>query len=156
MLGNEGDGRTIFTGSMLWERACLFAAYLGSMQRQLDTTIDYAKNRKQFRRPIGKNQAVSHRIANMKLRLDAARLLLHRACWMRDQKKEAILEIALAKLAISESAIQSSLDAIQIHGGNGFMVESGIERSLRDAIPSTIFSGTSEIQRDLIALNLGL
>jgi alkylation response protein AidB-like acyl-CoA dehydrogenase len=92
----------------------------------------------------------------MKLRLEAARLLLYRACWLSDRGANATLDVALAKLAISEGAIQSSLDAIQIHGGVGVMTETGIERALRDAVPSTIFSGTSEIQRDLIALQMGL
>jgi alkylation response protein AidB-like acyl-CoA dehydrogenase len=126
------------------------------MQRQLDLVVNYAKERKQFRKPIGKNQAISHRIANMKLRLESARLLLYRACWLMDQGKDAVLEVSMAKLAISEAAIDSGLDAIQIFGGNGFMTENHIERELRNAIPSTIFSGTSEIQRDLIANKLGL
>lgn len=156
IVGREGQGGTIFRESMQWERACLFAGYVGAMHRQLDQVINYAKERKQFRKPLGKNQAISHKIANMKLRLDAAKLLLYRACWLMDQKKDAILEVSLAKVAISEAAIASNLDAIQIFGGNGYMTENGIERGLRDAIPSTIFSGTSEIQRDLIAVRLGL
>ncbi len=155
-IGDEGQGAQIFTGSMLWERSCLFAVYLGAMQRQLDQAVDYARSRKQFRRPIGKHQGVSHRIADMKLRLEAARLLLYRACWRRDQGHEASLEVSLSKLATSEAAIQSGLDAIQIHGGAGFASETGIEQALRDALPATIFSGTSEIQRNLIARELGL
>jgi len=156
LLGQEGDGAKIFRESMRWERACLFAGYLGAMERQLDKAVEYAKERRQFRKPIGKNQAISHRIADMKLKMESARMLLYRACWLIDQGKDATLEIALSKLAISESAISSGLDLIQIFGGNGFMKENGIERALRDAIPSTIFSGTSEIQRDLIASRLGL
>lgn len=155
-IGNDGEGAKIFKDSMQWERACLFAGYLGAMERQLAQAIEYAKQRRQFRKPIGKNQAISHRIANMKLRLDAARLLLYRACWVMDQGSDSVLEVSLSKLAVSEAAIASGLDIIQIYGGNGFMTENGIERGLRDAIPSTIFSGTSEIQRDLIASKLGL
>ncbi len=155
-LGAEGAGAAIFADSMLWERACLFAAYVGAMERQLDDCVAFARERRQFRRPIGKHQAVAHRIADMKLRLEGARLLLYRACWLRDRGHEATLEVSLAKLAVSEAAIQSGLDAIQIHGGLGYMVESGVERALRDAVPATIFSGTSEIQRDLIARGLGL
>lgn len=156
IIGSEGQGAEIFKKSMQWERSCLFAGYIGAMQRQLDLVVNYAKERKQFRKPIGKNQAISHRIANMKLRLESARLLLYRACWLMDQGKDAVLEVSMAKLAISEAAIDSGLDAIQIFGGNGFMTENHIERELRNAIPSTIFSGTSEIQRDLIANKLGL
>jgi alkylation response protein AidB-like acyl-CoA dehydrogenase len=155
-LGVEGQGARIFQTSMQWERACLFASYIGMMERQLEQTIAYGRERRQFGKPISKNQAISHRIADMKLRLESARLLLYRACWLFDQGKNSVLDVSLSKLAISEAAIRSSLDAIQIHGGVGFATETGIERQLRDAIPSTVFSGTSEIQRDLIARELGL
>jgi alkylation response protein AidB-like acyl-CoA dehydrogenase len=156
LVGAEGSGAAIFTSSMHWERACLFAGYLGTMDRELGRTIAYARERHQFRRPIGRNQAVAHRIVDMKLRLESARLLLYHACWMRDQGEEATLEVSLAKLAVSESAIHSALDTIQLHGGIGFMTETGVEVALRDAVAATIFSGTSEIQRDLIARRLGL
>jgi len=157
LVGQEGAGANIFKNSMQWERACLFAGYLGLMQRQLDQAIDYAKSRRQFRKPIGKNQAISHRIVDMKLRLESARWLLYHACWQMDQAKhDVVMEVSLAKLAISEAAILSSLDIIQIYGGNGFMVENGIEAGLRNSIASKIFSGTSEIQRDIIASKLGL
>lgn len=155
-IGQEGQGGSVFKRSMLWERACLFGGYVGAMQRQLEQAIEHAKNRRQFRRPIGSFQAISHRIANMKARLDSARLLLYRACWLLDQGADATTEIAIAKLAVSEAAVQSGIDLIQIHGGYGYMTESGIERALRDAVPSTLFSGTSEIQRDLIAKGVGL
>lgn len=155
-IGDEGEGATVFQASMAWERSCLFAIYLGTMARQLRMTVEHARGRRQFRKPIGKHQAVAHRIADMKLRLEAARLLLFHACWLRDQGRDAALETALAKLAVSEGAIQSALDAIQIHGGMGVMTESGLGRMLADAVPSTIFSGTSEIQRDVVATRLGL
>lgn len=156
LVGREAFGAGIFTASMQWERACLFAAWVGQMERQLEQVIAHVKGRKQFGKPLGKQQAVAHRVADMKLRLEAARLLLYRACWERDQGKPAILEVSLAKLAISEAAIQSALDAIQLHGGLGYVDEGGIEVALRDAIPTTIFSGTSEVQRDLVARRLGL
>jgi alkylation response protein AidB-like acyl-CoA dehydrogenase len=155
-IGDEGAGARVFESSMQWERACLFAGYLGAMQRQLDEVLEFARARRQFGRPIGRHQAIAHRVADMKLRLDAARLLLLRGCWALDRGGDATLEVSLAKLAVSEAAIQSGLDAVQIFGGLGVVAESGIERGLRDAIPSTIFSGTSEIQRDLIAKRLGL
>ncbi|ADO72619.1 acyl-CoA dehydrogenase family protein [Stigmatella aurantiaca] len=156
MLGAEGQGAPLFKRSMQWERACLFAAYVGVMERVLEQTVDFARQRKQFKRAIGKNQAISHRLADMKLRLESSRLLLYRACWLMDRGQEASMEVSLAKLAISEAAVQCGLDTLQIHGGMGYVTETGIERVLRDAIPSTIFSGTSEIQRDIIASNLGL
>jgi alkylation response protein AidB-like acyl-CoA dehydrogenase len=155
-LGAEGHGVAVFNESMQWERACLFAIYLGVMERQIEKTIDHVKQRRQFGKALGKHQAVAHRVADMKLRLEAARLLLYRACWLKDQKKDARLDISLAKLAVSEAAIQSSLDAIHLHGGAGVMAGTGVAQALRDAIPATIFSGTSEMQRDLVARSLGL
>jgi alkylation response protein AidB-like acyl-CoA dehydrogenase len=156
MLGSEGAGAEVFRSSMQWERACLFAAYLGQMDRQLETVLTFARERRQFGKRLASFQAVSHRIADMKLRLESARLLLYKACWSFDQGCNATLDISLAKLAVSEAAVQSGLDAIQIHGGAGYATDLGIERELRDAIPATLFSGTSEIQRDLIARELGL
>jgi alkylation response protein AidB-like acyl-CoA dehydrogenase len=155
-LAEEGQGAMIFERSMAWERSCLFAAYLGLMERQLERTIDHVKQRKQFGRRLSENQGVAFRITDMKHRLEAARLLLYRACWLRDQGERATLEVSLAKLAVSEAAVQSGLDAIQLHGGSGVMEEYGVERMLRDAIPCRIFSGTSEMQRSIIARELGL
>ncbi|QBD77182.1 acyl-CoA dehydrogenase [Ktedonosporobacter rubrisoli] len=155
-LGQEGQGALIFKRSMQWERACLFAAYVGQMERQLEQTISYAQKRSQFGTPIGKKQVIAHRIANMKLRLESARFLLYHACWLFSQQKDATQAIALSKLAVSEAAIQNSLDALQIYGSAGVSGEDGIERMVRDALPATIFSGTSEIQREIIAKELGL
>jgi L-prolyl-PCP dehydrogenase len=155
-VGPEGGGTAVFRSSMDWERACLFAQYLGVMERQLGDVVAFAKRRRQFGKALGRHQAIAHRAADMKLRLDAGRLLLHRACWMKAQGLESTLEVSLAKLAISEAAVQSGLDTIQIFGAQGVKTETGIATALCDAIPSTIFSGTSEIQRDLIARGLGL
>jgi alkylation response protein AidB-like acyl-CoA dehydrogenase len=156
LLGAEGQGLRIFNRSMAWERTCLFAGYLGQMQRQLDATIHYAAERKQFGKAIGRNQAVSHRIVDMKVRLEAARMLLYRACWAVDQGVQADLFISMAKLAISEAAVTSALDSIRVHGGLGVMMESGIPQALADSVPCTIFSGTSDLQRNIIARELGL
>ncbi len=155
-LGVEGSGGAIFHESMAWERVCLFAAYIGSMQRQLEDCITYARQRQQFGQPIGKFESVANRLVDMKLRLEASRLLLYHAGWLYQQGKRCDLEVALSKLHITESAVQSSLDAIQIHGGYGCMSDLGVELSLRDAIPSRIFSGTSDMMRKLIARGLGL
>jgi alkylation response protein AidB-like acyl-CoA dehydrogenase len=156
LLGAEGQGALIFRSAMLVERACLFAAYLGAMARQLSEALSFAKARRQFGRAIGSNQAISHRIVDMKLRLEAARLLVYRACWLLDQGRDATAAASLAKIAVSEAAIQSGLDAIQIHGGLGVASAAGIDLALRDALPATIVSGTSEIQRDIVAARLGL
>lgn len=155
-LGHEGSGSTVFTHSMHWERACLFALYLGLLDRQLDETVAFAKQRRQFGKPIGKFQAIAHRIAEMKLRLESARLLLYRACWLKDQGKDASMAIFLSKIATSEAAVASSLDAVQIQGGMGVVSGMSVEQALRDSLASTIFSGTSDVLRNLIARGLGL
>ncbi len=156
VIGVPGQGAAIFQRSMLWERMCLFSLYLGTMSTQLERCIDYTKDRKQFGRPIGTNQAISHKIVDMKLRLEASRLMLYKACWEFDRGQDASLDIALAKLIVSDSAIQSGLDAIHIHGSVGYERGGGIESMLRDAVPSTIFSGTTEMQKDIAARTLGL
>ncbi len=155
LLGAEGQGAAIFQHSMGWERACLFAAYVGLMDRQLEQCVAHARTRRQFGRSIGEFQAVSHRVAAMKQRLEGARLLLYRACWLLDQGREHVTAVALAKTAVSEAAVANGLDAVQIFGAAGYLA-GGAERQLRDCVPSTIFSGTTEIQRELVARELGL
>ncbi|WP_394849921.1 acyl-CoA dehydrogenase family protein [Pendulispora brunnea] len=153
-LGREGVGARIFTTSMQWERACLFGAYVGQMELQLEECVEYARERKQFGRAIGSNQAIAHKLANMKLRLEAARLLLYRAAWAIEQGEDATMSISLAKIAVAEAAVDSGLDAIQIFGGLGYVRDAAIEKRLRDAVAARIFSGTSEIQRDIVANSL--
>jgi hypothetical protein len=155
-LGPEGAGMAIFNSSMAWERSCILASALGAMQRQLEACVGYAKARKQFGQPIGKFQSVAGKVADMYLRLEAARLLIYRAAWLGQQGGACVAEAAAAKLFTSEAWVQSSLDAIQVHGAYGYMKESGIERDLRDAVAGTIYSGTSEIQRVILSRMLGL
>ncbi|HUC26741.1 MAG TPA: acyl-CoA dehydrogenase family protein [Streptosporangiaceae bacterium] len=155
-VGSEGAGRAIFNSSMSWERSCILASALGAMQRQLETCVGYAQARKQFGQAIGKFQSVAGKVADMYLRLEAARLLVYQAAWLAQQGKHAVAEAAAAKLFTSEAWVQSSLDAIQIHGAYGYMKEAGIERDLRDAVAGTIYSGTSEIQRVILSRMLGL
>jgi len=155
-LGPEGAGTAIFNSSMGWERSCILASALGAMQRQLETCVSYARARKQFGQAIGKFQSVADKVADMYLRLEAARLLVYQAAWLAQQGKRAVAQAAAAKLFTSEAWVQSSLDAIQIHGAYGYMKEAGIERDLRDAVAGTIYSGTSEIQRVILSQMLGL
>jgi alkylation response protein AidB-like acyl-CoA dehydrogenase len=155
-LGPEGAGMAIFNSSMAYERSCILASALGAMQRQLETCVGHARARKQFGQAIGKFQGVSDKVADMYLRLEAARLLVYRAAWLTQQGKPALIEAAAAKLFTSEAWVASSLDAIQIHGAYGYMKEAGIERDLRDAVAGTIYSGTSEIQRVVVSRMLGL
>jgi len=150
-LGKEGTGVALFTLSMEWERSCILASAIGAMDRQLETCVRYARERKQFGKPIGKFQMVADKIVNMKLRLETARLLLYKVAWLRKTQRFVLLEAAMTKLHISESWVESCLDAIQIHGGYGYMTEFEMERELRDSLGSKLYSGTSEIQRLIIA-----
>jgi alkylation response protein AidB-like acyl-CoA dehydrogenase len=155
-LGREGRGVEVFECSMEWERGCILASCLGVMRRQLEDCIRHARERKQFGRPIGKNQSVANRIVDMKVRLETCRPLVHRIGELKDGDKPAMLEAAMAKLYVSDCFIKSSLDAVQIFGGYGYMTEQQVERDLRDAVGSGLYSGTSEIQRNIIARMLGL
>jgi alkylation response protein AidB-like acyl-CoA dehydrogenase len=150
-LGAEGAGPSLFTHSMTWERGCILASAVGAMRRLLTTSIAYAKQRKQFGQSIGRFQLVGSKIVEMKLRLETARLLLYQSAYQRSLGRAAVMDAALTKLHISESWIASCEDAIQIHGGYGYMTDTEIERELRDALGSRIYSGTNEIQRNLVA-----
>jgi hypothetical protein len=155
-LGREGRGALVFESSMEWERGCILATCLGVMRRQLDACIAHARTRKQFGKSIGKFQSVSNKIVDMKVRLDTCRPLVYRIGSLKDRKQPAVQEAAIAKLYVSDCFVKSSLDAIQIFGGYGYMTEQEVERDLRDAVGSTIYSGTNDIQRNIIAASLGL
>jgi alkylation response protein AidB-like acyl-CoA dehydrogenase len=155
-LGNEGSGVAVFTHAMEWERAFILASAVGAMERQLETCIQYARRRQQFGKPIGKFQLVAGKIVDMKLRLETARALLYKVVWLKAQDRSALLEAALAKLYLSECWVASCMDAMQVHGGYGYLTECELERDLRDALGSKFYSGTSEMQRVIIAQFLGL
>jgi len=154
-LGPEGAGASIFNHSMEWERSFIFASHVGAMQRQLDESVAYAKKRRVFGQRIGNYQSVSNRIADMKLRLETAKLLMYRCAWLKNTDEATAMDAALTKLHVSESFVQSSLDAVRVHGAVGYLSEQGIERDLRDATGGVLYSGTSDIQRQLIAKLLG-
>jgi alkylation response protein AidB-like acyl-CoA dehydrogenase len=156
LLSREGAGAAIFNSSMDWERSCILASAVGTMERQVEQCVAYARERKQFDEPIGKFQAVSHKIVDMKLRLETARLLMYRLGWKKGLGKTSPMESAMVKLYVSECFVRTSLDAVQLHGGYGYMTEMELERDVRDAIAGRIYSGTSEIQRNIVAGYLGL
>lgn len=151
LLGKEGGGPAIFTASMEWERICILASHLGAMQRMLETSVKYAKERHQFGQPIGQFPPISDKIAEMDIRLETARLVLYKAAWLKSQGKHPLREASIAKAYVADACIKTALDAIQIHGGYGYMTEYQIERELRDAISGKIYSGTTEIQKKIIA-----
>jgi alkylation response protein AidB-like acyl-CoA dehydrogenase len=155
MLGRMGGGSAVFKTAMEWERIFILAPALGTMERQLEQCIDYAGQRRQFGKPIGANQAIASMLVNMHRRLESARLLMYQAAWMKSVEELITWEPSLVKLAISESWVENSLDAVQIHGGAGYAVETGLERDVRDSIASKIYSGTSQMQETIIAALLG-
>lgn len=156
MLGKEGQGVIIFNESMEWERSLLPAAQIGALEHIIETCVKYANTRKAFGQSIGQFQGVSHRISQMKVNLEVGRLGLYRAAWMKAVGKHAALESSAAKLFVSEIFKSACLDAVQVLGGYGYSKEYGLERDLRDSVAGTIFSGTSEVQKNIISKLLGL
>ena len=156
LLGAPGAGMAIFNEAMLWERGLILAASVGTMHRHLEQCVRHARERRQFGKPIGTFQAVSHRIAEMRLRLETSRLMLYRLADRLDAGSASPLDAALTKLHLSESLVQSSLAMLEIHGGYGYVTDAGLERELRDALASRIYSGTSDMLRNVIAHQLGL
>jgi len=155
-LGREGRGVSVFESSMEWERGCILASCLGVMRRQLQQCLDYARTRRQFGKPIGKFQSVANRLVDMRVRLDTCRPLVYRIGALKDAGADATTEAAIAKLHVSENFVKSCLDAVQTFGGYGYMTDFQFERDLRDSVGSTIYSGTSDIQRTIVAKGLGL
>jgi hypothetical protein len=156
VLGQVGRGAHVFQTSMDWERAMIMTAQLGAMQRVTERAIAHAGERRQFGQPIGAFEAVADKLVDMKVRLVAARAMLYRAARLIDTEGDHSSEAAEAKLFVSEASVRTHLDALQVFGGYGYMTEMDVERALRDALGGTIYSGTSEIQRRLIARKLGL
>jgi alkylation response protein AidB-like acyl-CoA dehydrogenase len=154
-IGREGRAVGIFNDSMEWERSCILAPCLGGIQRQLESGSAYAREREQFGQSIGKFASVSQRLVAMKVRLEIGRLALYRAVWLKMNGQPASEAAAIAKLYVSDAWTQTCIDAIQLRGGYGFMTDYEVERDLRNAIGSTLYSGTSDIQRALIARSLG-
>ncbi|MEU8622521.1 acyl-CoA dehydrogenase family protein [Streptomyces sp. NPDC048623] len=154
-LGAEKQGSRILSRTMAWERALILAPLLGAMSRQIDACVRHARSREQFGRTIGRFQSMSNRIVEMQIRLDEARLLTHRAAWDLDRGTPSYFAEA-AQLRTSESAVETFLDALQVYGALGFTTSTDVERNLRDALGTRISSGTSDMQRLVMADKLGL
>jgi len=155
-LGTKGAGASIFNTTQETERSFILAPQVGAMQRQLEETIDFARKRRQFGQSIGRFQSVSNRITEMKLRLETSRLLLYKTAWLRDENRPNMMEAALTNIHLAETFVESSLDAIRVRGGRGYLTEFEIERDARDAVGATLYGGTSDIQRMIAARLLGL
>lgn len=153
-LGEEGEGFKIAMQTLDGGRIGIAAQALGIAQAAYEASVEYARNRKQFGQPIAGFQGVSFQLADMAARIEAARLLAYRACRLRDAGRPYTLEAAMAKLHASETAMWVTRQAVQVHGGTGFMMESDVQRYMRDAKITEIYEGTSEVQRIVIARNM--
>ena len=158
LLGSEGAGWTQLMAGLNNERVILAATALGLAQRAFDDALGYAKERRQFGRPVGTFQALQHKFAEMATDLTRTRLLVHWVARMTDEDPQRMLpqEASMAKLAATELAKRCALDGLQIMGGYGYATEYPMERHLRQAVVTTIYGGTSEIQKNIIAKTLGL
>ncbi|MEU7696170.1 acyl-CoA dehydrogenase family protein [Microbispora hainanensis] len=155
-IGQEGAGFLILDYVMKREILFSFSLTLGEMEHRLERVLGYARSRRQFGAPIGAFQGVAHKIADMKIAVETARKWLTDTGAKVEVGQDATLDIAATKIVVSEANKRTALDAVQIFGGQGYLTATGIERDVRNAIGGTIYSGTSEIQRNRIASLLGL
>ncbi len=155
-LGPEGAGAGIATDALEFERCCIMAGQIGRLERQLELSIEHARSRRQYGQAIGKFQSVSNRIADMKVRLETSRLMLYQTGWMKQQGQSVALQSAMVKLHLSEMFLASGIDAMRVHGGYGYLSDTGVEKDVRDALGGVLYGGTSDIQRNIIAGMLGL
>lgn len=156
LLGREGEGFRQFLAVLDGGRIGIAALSVGIAQACLEKSLAYASSRRQFGQPIGKFQAIQHKLADMAMEVEAARLLTYKAAWLKDSGRPFTKEASMAKLFASEAANRAATQAVQIHGGYGYMQDYPVERYFRDARLMEIGEGTSEIQRLVIARQLGL
>jgi alkylation response protein AidB-like acyl-CoA dehydrogenase len=156
LVGGENKGWDCVMSGLQVERATSSAGNVGAAQGVIDLALQYAKDRKQFGRPIGANQVIAHMLADMETEVEAARTLMWRAAWMVSSGQDALREITMAKLFTSETYVKVANQAMQILGAMGYTEEFDMARHYRDARASTIAAGTSQIQRNLIANLMGL
>jgi len=154
MLGKPGDGWAIAMSTLDHSRPLVASSALGGAQRALDLSIQYSKERTQFGVPISKHQAVQFMIAEMGMKIEASRLLVHKAAWMCDQGLKNTEIASYAKAFASDSCMQITTDAVQIYGGYGYSKEYPVEKLMRDAKLIQIYEGTSQIQRLVMAREL--
>jgi alkylation response protein AidB-like acyl-CoA dehydrogenase len=152
ILGEEGTALwAIGFECFDWERTVMLGSAIGGMARTLEDSIAYAKQREAFGKPISRYQAISHKLADMKIRLETGRLMLRYAAWLKDQGKPHMMEASIAKAYVAECALGNAEDGIQIHGGWGYIKDFDVERSWRDAKLISLGGGTTEIQKLVIS-----
>jgi alkylation response protein AidB-like acyl-CoA dehydrogenase len=156
MIGSKGAGFLVMDHVMKWEILCSFVINLGEMQHRLERCVQYARSRTQFGKPIGAYQSVSNKIVDMKIAIDTSRKWLYDTGRKLQDGKNATTDVAMSKLVTSEANVSTALAAVQIFGGYGYTAEYGLEKDLRNSVAGTIYSGTSDIQRQRIATMIGL
>lgn len=156
MVGKPGMGFMVFDHVMRWEILCSFAVAVGKMQYRLERCVEHAKTRVQFGQPIGSFQSIANKLVDMKIGLETSRKWLYDTAAQVDGPANTVVDVAITKLIASESDTASAMAAVQIFGGLGYVTGHGMEKDLRDAVAGTIYSGTSEIQRQRIAKMMGL
>ncbi len=156
LIGGFNKGWECVLAGLQMERAVSSAGNVGAAQSVIDLAVQYAKDRKQFGRPIGANQAIGHMLADMQTELEAGRSLMWRAAWMVSSGQDALREITMAKLFTSETYVKLASQGMQILGGYGYNMEFDMQRHFRDSRAATIAAGTSQIQRNLLANLMGL
>jgi len=154
LIGKEGDGFKIALSTLDGGRIGIASQALGIAQASLDASIAYSKDRVQFNKPISANQGIQFKLADMAMEIEAARLLIYKAALTKDENKDYGHIASMAKVYASEVAMRASTQCVQIHGGYGYIKETGVERLMRDAKITQIYEGTSEIQRVVIAREL--
>lgn len=155
VLGVEGEAlwRIAFE-CFDWERTVMLAASVGGMKATLDDAIHYAKDRQQFGRPIANFQVIAHKLADMKINLEVCRTAVYRAAWLKQQGLPHQTEASIAKALVGKLSVENALEAVQIHGGYGYLKDFPAERALRDSKLTSIGGGTTEIQKMIISRQL--
>jgi isovaleryl-CoA dehydrogenase len=158
LIGRQDEAWMQLMAGLNYERLIIAAQLLGVAQRAFDETLSYVKERKQFGRPIGSFQALRHRLSDLATEIEVARLLVYDVAAKTDANPDRLLprEASMAKLKATETAKRAALEGMQMMGGYGYATEYDMEHHVRTALASTIYGGTSEIQRDIIAKTLGL
>jgi len=153
-IGEDGFGFKFAMKTLSGGRIGIAAQALGIAQGALDLALAYSKERKTFGKPIHDHQAIAFKLADMEMKVEQARMLVYKAAWLKDQGMPYDKESAMAKLAASEAAMWVATEAVQVHGGYGYVKEYHVERLMRDAKITQIYEGTSEIQRIVISRDL--
>lgn len=150
ILGRFHMGSFLLTQAIEWERCYEFAPHVGAMQRVMELCLEHVNYRSQFGKLIKEYQAISHKIADMKIAIEMSKLMLYKIAWIKDQGKSAYAETSIFKTYVSENYIKTCRDAMQIFGSYGYSKEYECEREIRDALACSIYSGTNEVQRNTI------